>query len=1195
MMENGRNSYLSDEGAKDFDPIDNYGSSDDEQSNHRYTASKVNANTSSYDPYGDYGDYSDSEEHHIQGKLNQGISSTASASAVPTSPISSRGRDSYVSRDHHYTNGSQPTSPVSVRSNHAFTYDRQQQQQQSSYSYGHDANIDDYPSSVAADVKSPPKSKRNSWEEDSEEEPYVPYDYGHQDDEESSSEDNLEKDHPIQNQQQQQQQQQHTDDRYSSEEEYQPAVARHSPIPLQHNDYSSDEEVQIAVAHHARPQHMEEQPKAKDHSSGYHDHDYEENDQPAYQQHRTSQQMHHEQQHSRRSSKSSSSDLQDFHHEEHATNPEKLSPFYAEGESAPAPNADMFADNRASVNSAKSFSSHTKHHSFGYEDRVDGYDEKSDSESDSSSSESDGPAIVQPAATIAAASIAAASIASVSSHAPPIPSRSRPTSSSFSVASVSNPSSPLRSRFAAPEHRELKEEPAVVGRDVTVAALEVAPAPTPAPIPVVAVVPVAAPVAPVVSPTQSPLAVDTVSQKSVSTASSFAERREKRYSESSSDTSDTSIDLHSPTFKDTVKRTPPTLFNRTMSSISVTRETSINRGSSSEKTRPISYATVFSDADMNDVNLMDEPLNDKRVSQVAPTTPSTPSAFGFTSSFFGGRTTAVAPAPTTTPPPRPPSTSTAATLTPATTTVETRSRSTSISAFAGAISGAFRGFGSQAAPPPPPVPALPRTPSAQGTVSDRTSIMSNQTTDSNMDMLLARLEAQNELLAQDSKRRATTDSEMDRAIDYWGALMHDYNAVVKRDPRRLPMMIQKGVPPALRGLIWQLLAKSKDLPLEGTYAELLKSSSVHEKQITRDLSRTFPSHEYFQAEGTGQEALFNVVKAYSLYDPEVGYCQGLSFVVGPLLLNMPEEEAFCMLVRMMNNYAMRGNYTPDMSTLQLRLFQFEQLLEETLPLISKHLRNQGIRSTMYASQWFMTLFAYKFPLELVFRVVDIILVEGIESILRFAIALLKANHDKILSLDFEVLVEYLKDGLFEYYMNNNASLFIQDAYNVKVTPKKLAQYAQKHQAMIQKQQAEIAAEESLKESNRNLIGQVRQLENTVQQLNREHVDIAKELITRKVEMAQLQDHNDVLTQKVSDLTKIVDSQGKEVEEQYKGEIQDVLRKNMDYLKRNEQLEDQLSYMESLLVETKMKYAESEIERDSLARKLSDMKKALGAI
>ncbi|KAF9400223.1 GTPase-activating protein [Mortierella sp. AD011] len=431
------------------------------------------------------------------------------------------------------------------------------------------------------------------------------------------------------------------------------------------------------------------------------------------------------------------------------------------------------------------------------------------------------------------------------------------------------------------------------------------------------------------------------------------------------------------------------------------------------------------------------------------------------------------------------------------------------------------------------------------------------------------------------------------SIDYWGALMHDYNGVVKKNPKQLTQMIQKGIPPALRGLIWQLLAKSKDAQLEATYAELLKSTSTHEKQINRDMSRTFPNHEYFQAEGLGQESMFNVVKAYSLYDKEVGYCQGLSFVVGPLLLNMPDEEAFCVLVRMMTTYDMRGHYTPEMSMLQLRLFQFEQLMEETVPMVHRHFQNQGIRSTMYASQWFMTLFAYKFPLDLVFRIYDILFVEGVESLLRFAVALIKANQEQILNHDFETLVEYLKNGLFEHY-KDNPSLFVQDAYNVKVTPRKLAQYAQKYNNMIQKQQAELAAEESLRETNRQLSMQVRSLESSLHTLNKEHVDLAKELIARKLDMANLQDQNDVLNQKVSDLTKIVDSQAKEVEDRLKDDIQSVMQKNMELTRKTEEVEDQCSLLEGLLIETKMKYAESENERDNLARKLADLRKALGA-
>ncbi|KAF9362391.1 GTPase-activating protein [Mortierella sp. NVP85] len=645
----------------------------------------------------------------------------------------------------------------------------------------------------------------------------------------------------------------------------------------------------------------------------------------------------------------------------------------------------------------------------------------------------------------------------------------------------------------------------------------------------------------------------------------------------------------------------------------------------------------LSDAELNDVSLDSRPSTPKRNSGIFAPKPQTPTVnAGFPSSFFGGKPHPKsqqyqqgASSPGTSPSVLPASTASTDARTTAAAAASGGVLSGSFSSIASSIQGAFRfasGSSSSTAALPPP-PTISRSSSRTGTrvmaintssvgfdvrssnnVSpERASTYSTMTTDSNMDLLLARLEAQNSMLEVDAKRRMTSDLEMDRAIgnakeesvsedvdwDYWGALMHDYNGMAKKNPKQLTQMIQKGIPPSLRGLIWQVLAKSKDGELEAKYADLLKETSAHEKQINRDMNRTFPNHEYFQAEGLGQESLFNVVKAYSLYDTEVGYCQGLSFVVGPLLLNnMPDEEAFCVLVKLMSTYDMRGHFTPDMNTLQLRLFQFEQLMEETVPLVYKHFQLQGIRSTMYASQWFMTLFAYKFPLDLVFRVYDILFVEGIDSLLRFAVALLKANHDRILGHEFETLVEFLKNGLFEHY-KNDPSLFIQDAYNIKVTPKKVTQYTQKYNAMLQRQQAELAAEESLRENNKLLSNEVRRLEGALHTLNKEHVDLAKELITRKMEMAQLHDQNDVLLQKVSDLTKIVDSQAKEVEDRFRAEIQALVEKNMELAKKCEQAEDQNNHLESLLIDSKMKYAQSENEREALTRKLGDLRKALG--
>ena len=149
--------------------------------------------------------------------------------------------------------------------------------------------------------------------------------------------------------------------------------------------------------------------------------------------------------------------------------------------------------------------------------------------------------------------------------------------------------------------------------------------------------------------------------------------------------------------------------------------------------------------------------------------------------------------------------------------------------------------------------------------------------------------------------------------------------------------------------------------MEATYLSLIKESSPHEKAITRDLGRTFPHHAFFAgATGLGQENLFNVLKAYSLQDPAVGYCQGLPFVAAVLLLNMPDEEAFSLLVRLMHSYDLRGHFLPEMPKLQLRLFQFERLVEECLPVLHVHFLRQGVKISMFCSQWFLTLFSYRY-------------------------------------------------------------------------------------------------------------------------------------------------------------------------------------------------------------------------------------------
>lgn len=373
-----------------------------------------------------------------------------------------------------------------------------------------------------------------------------------------------------------------------------------------------------------------------------------------------------------------------------------------------------------------------------------------------------------------------------------------------------------------------------------------------------------------------------------------------------------------------------------------------------------------------------------------------------------------------------------------------------------------------------------------------------------------------------NERRAQAAKNEEGSIDweFWGAVISDYQGYAAENAEQLARAIEKGIPHALRGMMWQLMAASKDSELENTYLALLKGSSSHEKSITRDLGRTFPHHEFFtNGQGIGQENLFNVLKAYSLYDPQVGYCQGLPFVVAVLLLNMPDEQAFCLLVRLMYSYDLRGHFLPEMPKLQLRLFQFDRLVEELLPVLHVHFLRQGVKSSMFCSQWFLTLFGYRFPLEIVFRIYDTCLASGVESIFAFSVALLQKNEDILLSMKFDEILVFLKQRVFERYKVGPAEQeeqaasrpeyrvddLVQDAISLKITPFMLDAYAHEYHDFMRKREAHAIEVDNLRNANRALTAKVKELDASLAQLSAEHVDVLNQLVMSRLRNEEIEE------------------------------------------------------------------------------------------
>lgn len=275
-------------------------------------------------------------------------------------------------------------------------------------------------------------------------------------------------------------------------------------------------------------------------------------------------------------------------------------------------------------------------------------------------------------------------------------------------------------------------------------------------------------------------------------------------------------------------------------------------------------------------------------------------------------------------------------------------------------------------------------------------------------------------------------------MEKWGTMIGSWEEFRTGKYTLLKQRVRKGIPDPLRSRVWLLIADG--LSVKKSYPNHLyfRLSNMDEDPscmltINKDLDRTFPGHEIFRTQ-EGQQSLRNILRAYAFLDSEIGYCQGMGYIVGIARMYMDEEAAFWVLVSIMEKYKMRGMFRPGMEQVYAFFYKGNYLLRHFEPAIWKKLTEEGMSPQIYATQWFMTIYS-NFPIETVLRIWDCFLLEGPKILFRVYVGFFKMHRNDFKSLTFEGILKKIR----ELESVCDCDLLLKSAFSLSLSKKKLAE------------------------------------------------------------------------------------------------------------------------------------------------------------
>ncbi|CAH0581583.1 unnamed protein product [Chrysodeixis includens] len=185
---------------------------------------------------------------------------------------------------------------------------------------------------------------------------------------------------------------------------------------------------------------------------------------------------------------------------------------------------------------------------------------------------------------------------------------------------------------------------------------------------------------------------------------------------------------------------------------------------------------------------------------------------------------------------------------------------------------------------------------------------------------------------------------------------------------------------------------------EARFSEYRDRKSLVEK----DVNRTDRTHPFYAGDNNPNLVILqDILMTYVMYNFDLGYVQGMSDILAPLLLLLGNEvDSFWCFVGFMDKIAC--NFDMDQAGMKQQLLHLSQLLVFASPALAQHLAQKDSANMYFCFRWLLVWFKREFSYRDIMRLWEVLWTElpCANFHLLICVAILDAEKDILISKDY---------------------------------------------------------------------------------------------------------------------------------------------------------------------------------------------------